>query len=347
MHSFLPYCIILNVISLKIGKNEENQRLDRFLKKYLASAPLSMIYKIIRKDIKVNGARKNESYILQLGDELSVYLSEEDLERYSAKKKRGVAKRQFKIVYEDSNLLIVDKPYGLLTHGDATERKNHLANQVLDYLIEEGAYDPRNERTFSVAPANRLDRNTTGLVVFGKTAEASRELNRIIRERDAIEKYYLTIANGELKKPLHLEGTMVKDEGKNLVKVLDSRKSSANVKSSQPGGKSMVTDVEPLTFAKGYSLLQVKILTGRTHQIRAQLAKAGYPLIGDVKYGTATLNRKSKEQFGLNTQLLHAWKLRFLEVDGILGYLKDKEFCVEPSENFERIKKIIFGEFLL
>ena len=325
------------MISLKIGKNEEKQRLDRFLKKYLASAPLSVIYKIIRKDIKVNGKRKQENYILELGDEVSIYLSQEDMDRYSAKKKRGVAKRQFKIIYEDENILIVDKPYGLLTHGDSTERKNHLANQVLDYLIEEGAYNPRSERTFSVAPANRLDRNTTGLVIFGKNAESSRELNRIIRERNSIEKYYLTIANGELKKPLHLEGEMVKDERKNRVKVLDPSRDTSK------GTKSMITDVAPLARSKGYTLLEVMILTGRTHQIRAQLAASGYPLLGDVKYGTPALNRKAKDSFGVTTQLLHAWKLRFKEIEGSLAYLSGKEFKAEPAENFEKIKKTIFG----
>lgn len=341
------------MISLKIGKNEEKQRLDRFLKKYLASAPLSVIYKIIRKDLKVNGKRRQEGYILELGDELSIYLSDEDIERYSAKKKRGVAKRQFKIVFEDENILVVDKPYGLLTHGDSTERKNHLANQVLDYLIEEGAYDPRTEKTFSVAPANRLDRNTTGLVIFGKNADASRELNRIIRERNSIEKCYLTIANGELKKPLHLEGEMVKDEKKNKVTVIatspstspdTSQGTSADTSPTTSGiGKSMVTDAMPLACAKGFTLLEIKIFTGRTHQIRVQLAAAGYPLLGDVKYGTPTLNRKAKENYGVTTQLLHAWKISFNEIDGSLSYLSGREFKAEPSDSLEKVKKSIFG----
>ena len=158
------------MIKITITENQGNQRLDRFLKKYFDRAPLSHIYKLIRKDVKVNGKRQKEDTMLAAGDELTIYLSEEDAKALQTVKKHVKAKRQFRIAYEDENILVCEKPFGLLTHGDHTEKKNHLANQVVDYLIQTGAYQPRLEKTFTPAPANRLDRNTTGLVIFGKHA---------------------------------------------------------------------------------------------------------------------------------------------------------------------------------
>ena len=152
------------MVKIEIGKNEQNQRLDKFLRKYLANAPLSFIYKAIRKDVKVNGKRGKEDTLLQLGDEVTLYISETDMEKFRKERRGGRVKRQFSIAYEDENILAAVKPYGLLTHGDSREKKNHLANQVIDYLIEKGDYNPRIEKTFTPAPVNRLDRNTTGLV---------------------------------------------------------------------------------------------------------------------------------------------------------------------------------------
>ena len=169
------------MVNVEIGRNEAGQRLDRFLKKYLVNAPLSYIYRAIRKDVKVNGKRRPQDAVLSEGDVVSLYLADEEVERLTAKPERKKAKRQFQIAYEDDNIIAVEKPYGLLTHGDRTEKKNHLANQVVDYLIETGAYSPRTEKTFVPAPVNRLDRNTTGLVLFGKNAMAVKELNEAIR----------------------------------------------------------------------------------------------------------------------------------------------------------------------
>lgn len=336
------------MIYLEIGPNEEGQRLDRFLRKYLASASLSAIYKIIRKDIKVNGKRKTENYQLRLGDELALYVSDEDIKKYQAKPERQRSKRQFEIVYEDENLLIVNKPFGLLTHGDAKEKKNHLSNQVLDYLIEEGKYNPRLEKTFSPAPANRLDRNTTGLVIFGKNAKALRELNKLVRGDNeggkGIGKYYLTIVVGEVKKPLDLQGEMVKDGKDNKVRILKSEGEVGK-------GKIMRTLARPLETvvfngASGkpgkLTLMEVEILTGRTHQIRAQLFEAGYPLIGDPKYGDSSANRACKAKLGLNTQLLHAWKLTFnVDEDSPLAYLNGREVEAKLPDNFMEIKNAL------
>ncbi len=208
------------MIKVTITENQGNQRLDRFLKKYFDNAPLSLIYKLIRKDIKVNGKRKSNEEIILPGDELTIYITEEEAAKLQKTKKRVRAKRQFAIAYEDENLVVVEKPFGLLTHGDRQEKKNPLANQVIDYLIETGQYDPRIDKTFAPAPVGRLDRNTTGLVMFGKNAKALQELNRLVRRKDAIGKFYLTIASGKIVEPIMLKDKMTKDGSKNMISVV-------------------------------------------------------------------------------------------------------------------------------
>ena len=160
------------MIKLNITENQANQRLDRFLKKYYAKAPLSMIYRMIRKDVKLNGKRAKEDTVLSAGDELTLYITEEESASLMGSVRKVNARKQFKIVYEDENILVANKPFGLLTHGDSHEKKNHLANQVMDYLIAQGEYDPSRDRTFTPAPCNRIDRNTTGLVIFAKNPQA-------------------------------------------------------------------------------------------------------------------------------------------------------------------------------
>ena len=336
---------------ITITENEAGQRLDRFLKKYFNNATLGTIYKLIRKDVKVNGRRAGENIMLAQGDELAIYVSDDTAAALRKEKNRVKVKKQFRVAYEDDNILVVEKPFGLLTHGDRNEKKNHLANQVIDYLIEKGDYNPRTETTFVPAPANRLDRNTTGLVLFGKNAAALQNLNRLIREKDKIHKLYLTIVAGKPEKAVRLRARMTKDEAKNMV----------SVTSEDDGGKLMETIVRPIESARfegrDYTLVEVEILTGRTHQIRAHLAKAGYPIIGDVKYGDKKVNALMEKKFGLTTQLLHAYKLVFEE---------DIEACIrdcDPADcteriperrmpkviksqlpgDFERIKHTIFG----
>ena len=323
------------MVNVEIGRNEAGQRLDRFLKKYLVNAPLSYIYKAIRKDVKVNGKRRPQDAVLSEGDVVSLYLADEEVERLTAKPERKKAKRQFQIAYEDDNIIAVEKPYGLLTHGDRTEKKNHLANQVVDYLIETGAYSPRTEKTFVPAPVNRLDRNTTGLVLFGKNAMAVKELNEAIRERTSVSKFYLTVVAGEMKKPLVLKDRMRKDREKNVVSLLSG---------PSEDGKDMETVAGPVLTGNGFTLAEVEILTGRTHQIRVQLAGAGYPLIGDPKYGDRAVNRRAGDDFGLRAQLLHAYRLKFGQLGGELSYLSGLEIKSELPEEFRRICGLIFGD---
>ncbi len=323
------------MVKIIVEKNDENQRLDRFLRKYLKSAPLSMIYKLIRKDVKVNGRRAGEDYMLEEGDEITLYMSEAEADGYRIKKSFAKSKRTFKVLYEDDNILAAYKPGGLLTHGDRNEKKNHLANQVVDYLIEQGAYNPRNEKTFTPAPANRLDRNTTGIVLFGKTSEALRELNFMIREHGYVNKYYLTVVRGSMKEPLFLKGRMEKSHETNTVKVTDG---------DSGDGKVMETVARPIKTANGYTLVEVELVTGRTHQIRAHLASAGYPVIGDTKYGDAKTNLIIERKYRLTTQLLHAYRLQFERGRGCLEYLDGQEIYCELPENFRCIKDDIFDK---
>jgi len=352
-----------------ITANDSGRRLDRFLRKYLSEASLGDIYKFIRKDVKVDGRRKPESYLLNEGEVLSLYISDEDLVRLSSGRfvlddargddnvrTAGISaagvktSRNFDLVFEDDNILIANKAFGLLTHGDRNEKKDHLANRVKDYLIASGAYNPRTEKVFTPAPVNRLDRNTTGIVLFGKTAEAMRDLTRMIRE-DEIRKFYLTIACGEIKEEMYLTGSLVKDERSNKVKVSASSDSN-NSDTNSDNVKGIETIVRPRDVIRtedGFTvtLCEVELVTGRSHQIRAHLASVGHPLIGDSKYSLkefADINKYCKQQFGLSTQLLHACRIEFTESEpedaGCLAYLKGKAFdCNVPT----RFAEIYYG----
>lgn len=315
-----------------ITANDSGRRLDRFMRKYLRNATLGAIYKIIRKDIKVNGKRSSNSYMLAEGDEISLYLSDADIEAMSEDQEsddHNKSKRTFTIVYEDENILAVSKPFGLLTHGDSVEKKSHLANQVKDYLIEKGEYSPRAEKVFAPAPANRLDRNTTGLVIFGKNSEALKELNEMIRD-DKVRKFYRTIAFGEIDEKLDLKGALIKDERENKAKIVEPGR----------GGRDIETIVTPIEKLHRSTYVEIELVTGRTHQIRAHLASIGHPVIGDAKYaeGAArSFNRRLSERYGLNTQLLHSYRIEFTEATGTLGYLNGKTLKAELPEDFHRI----------
>ena len=325
-------CIIINMVKLIITENEAGQRLDRFLRKYFKKATLSFIYKLIRKDVKINGRRAREDNMLCQGDELSIYMPEEKAKELATNNRKKTSKRQFKIAYEDDNILIADKPWGLLTHGDSHEKKNTLVNQVCGYLQDKGEYDPSKEKTFTPAPVNRLDRNTTGLVVFGKNAAALRNLTRSLRKHDNIEKYYMTIVCGSMAEPVFLNENLKRDTNRNISAV-----------SSDGSGKAAATYVKPVSTGKDFSFVEVRIFTGRTHQIRAHLAHAGFPLAGDRKYGDPAVNRRLKKE-GITTQLLHACRLEFKgRIEG-MEYLEGIKAEAPLPPEFLRAKKLLLAD---
>ena len=362
------------MVKITIEENDAGQRLDRFLRKYLRKAPLSSIYRMIRKDVKVNGKRAAKDRMLEVGDELILYISEEQVAEFArptlapGAKATALAKarQQFKIAYEDDHLIIVSKPVGLLTHGDRKEKKNTLANQVCGYLQLKGEFDPARERIFRPSPLNRLDRNTSGLVIFGKSAEAARQITKMLRQRDGVRKFYMTIVCGRLEEARDISRALVKDEARNLVSAIgDEANGDGRDGGHSVSGKESITRVEPLKVGKDFSLAEVELLTGRTHQIRVHLAQIGHPLAGDPKYGDAKINARLKKE-GMTTQFLHAYKLEFAKLEGadaaggeagmsaadgeagagaagVLAGIAGKTIEVEPPAAFKAAERALVG----
>ena len=312
---------------LKIQKNDAGQRLDKFLSKAVKGLPQSLMYKFIRlKKIKVNRTRCEQSQILCEGDEVQLFIKDEFFDTPS--KDTGALttiKPKLDVVYEDDRILLLNKRPGVLVHDDAEGGENTLIMHVQAYLCGKGEYDPQSEQSFAPALCNRIDRNTGGMVIAAKDAEALRDMNRIIRE-DELSKLYLCLVHGHMeKKSATLHGYLRKDSAKNMVEVRDK---------SFPGAKEIITKYrvigERREGSRTVSLLEVELVTGRTHQIRAHMAHIGHPLVGDGKYG---INRDDKRQ-GYKFQALYAYRLRFdLPTDGgSLDYLRGREVVIPPSE---------------
>ena len=261
---------------VNITGKEENQRLDKFLLKYFNNAPKSFVYKMLRKKrIKFNGKKAEGNEIIKNGDKLQMYIAPETMDSLMSEKEIVRAERHFGIVYEDDNILVVSKPAGLLSHPESSADKNTLIDQILYYLYEKDEYDMSKESSFTPAICNRLDRNTGGIVIAGKNLAAVQAVNKAIAQRK-IKKYYITMVRGEFTQEKELFGYHVKDELTNTVKVL---------KKEAPEAKKIFTKVKPIAVKDNFSLLEIDLITGKSHQIRAHLKSMGYPVIGDRKYG--------------------------------------------------------------
>ncbi len=304
----------------KIGANDAGQRLDRFISKCIPLLPSSMTQKYIRlKRFKLNGMRAQRDTRLQEGDILSCYINDEFFETPSEENAYLTIDRpKLKIVYEDENIMLLDKPVGMVCHADENEQIYTLINHVLAYLYQKREFRPQAENAFTPALCNRIDRNTAGIVIAAKNAEALRILNDKIKERE-LSKFYLCVCIGTLfPQSGRIECFLRKDEKENKVRVYHH---------PVPDGRSAITLYETQRTNEMYSLVEVELLTGRTHQIRATFADIGHPLLGDGKYGSGAHNRKSGETH----QLLYSYRLRFdFKSDaGCLNYLKGKEFIVD------------------
>jgi len=316
-----------------IGKNDADQRLDRWLGKALPLLPAPLAQKYIRlKRVKVNGKGSARDYRLQPGDLLQLYINDEFFE--SPREDNAflsVFKPQLDIVYEDDHLIICNKRPGLLCHPDEHEYVSTLITHIQAYLYQKKEWSPKWESAFTPALCNRIDRNTGGLVIAAKTAEALRVMNDKIRDRE-ISKFYLAAVVGRLTPPDgELRGFLLKDEKKKQVSVY---------KKPVPGGKSAATRYRTLKAKNGLSLIECELLTGRTHQIRAQFAAAGHPLLGDGKYGRRGDNQKADRK----GQALWSYKLVFdFPTDaGALEYLKGKVLEV-PAESIDFVGEY-FGQ---
>ncbi len=308
---------------LTIGKNDAGQRLDKFLTKALPGLPFSMMYKDIRtKKIKVNRKRAEVNQILLAGDEIQLFIKEEFFD-LPEKDEGALAsiKPKLSIVYEDENIMLLNKRPGVLVHEDTAGGENTLILHIKAYLYQKGEYDPAAEQSFAPALCNRIDRNTGGIVVAAKNAEALREMNDKIKAGE-LSKFYLCAVHGRMaKKAETLTGYLRKDSTSNMVKVADK---------PFPGSKQILTRYNLVAERGGNSLLEVELLTGRTHQIRAHMAHIGHPLMGDGKYG----QNKQEKSRGYKFQALYAYRLRFdfATDEGVLGYLKGREYRIPKSD---------------
>ena len=300
----------------QIKKNDAGQRLDKFLTKAVKGLPISLMYKYIRtKKIKVNRARTEQKYVLQEGDIVQLFIKDEFFD--SPEKDNSALASitpKLTIVYEDENIILCNKRPGVLVHEDDEGKDNTLIMHIKAYLYQKGEYDPENEQSFAPALCNRIDRNTGGIVIGAKNAEALRVMNEKIKN-DEISKFYYCVVHGKMpKKADTLTGFLLKDSDKNQVKIFDKQ-----VK----GSKNIITKYKVVSEKNGMSLLEIELVTGRTHQIRAHMSYIGHPLLGDGKYG---INKDDRAK-GYKYQALYAYRLRFDFDDdsGALGYLRGKE----------------------
>jgi 23S rRNA pseudouridine955/2504/2580 synthase len=295
---------------IKITNNEEGQRLDRFLKKYLNKANQSFIQKMIRKkNIKINNIKAEPETLLKKDDLVQLYLSDETIEKFREKKTLTQTEIHFKTIYEDDNILVVNKPIGLSSQPDETSTRN-LVDEIKMYL---DAKEENISFTFKPAVCNRLDKNTSGLVIAAKNYDALKQTNKAIRERN-IRKFYMAKVHGIISEDLELKDYLIKNDDKNMVKI---------VKEETENAKQVITYAHPLRTEGNFTWLEIEIETGRAHQIRAHLASIGHPIVGDKKYG-----KKDSERY----QLLHAYKLVLDGYEGNLAYLNKMVIKSEVSE---------------
>ncbi len=317
---------------LNITPKDENQRLDKFLMKYLNKAPKSFIYKMLRKkNIKYNNKKAEGNEIISSGDVINVYLSEDTINEFKEIKQVETVKKTFDIIYEDENILVCNKPAGLLSQKDKADDNNTLVDQIISYLYQKGEYNPQDENSFKPAICNRLDRNTSGVVIAGKNLMALQEINKAIYE-DRVQKYYKTIVKGKIEKAGKLEDYHIKDEF-NKVNIIKEEKENA---------KKVITKYKPLKASENYTLLEIELITGKTHQIRAHLQSIKHPIIGDGKYGDIKINENMRKKYKLKYQLLHAYKLIWEQKEGKLSYLYQKEFFAPEPAIFEKIENDLF-----
>ena len=308
---------------LIIGKNDAGQRLDKFITKTL-DLPMSLLYKSIRlKKIKVNRKRAENNTILNEGDTIQCFLSEEFFEKKVSESSFESISVKLDIIYEDENIMLLNKRPGVSVHEDENGSTNTLITHIQAYLYQKGEYKPDEEQSFAPALCNRIDRNTGGIVIAAKNAEALRVMNEKIKYRE-IDKFYLAAVHG-IPKPesATIKGWLLKDDKQNIVRVYD--------KNPPRSAKEIITKYKVVAKRNDSAIIEVELLTGRTHQIRAHMAHIGHPLVGDGKYG---INKNDRSK-GYKYQALYSYRLRFsfdTENPTVLDYLNGKEFKIPKKD---------------
>ena len=311
-----------------VTPNEAGQRFDKLLSKYLNEAPKSFIYKMLRKkNIVLNGKKATGNEKLALGDQIQLYLSDETIEKFS---KVTVEKttQKLDVIYEDENILLINKPVGMLSQKAEAADKS-LVEHIITYLLETGQLTEEELRKFKPSICNRLDRNTSGIVVAGKSLLGLQKMGELFKER-SLKKFYRCLVVGEVKERQHIKGFLYKDQANNKVMI-----SQEEATDSLP----IETEYVPLWTTGNSTLLEVHLITGRTHQIRAHLASISHPIVGDYKYGNRKINDVFKQKYKLESQLLHAYRLELPELTGELQNISMKQFTAPLPKLFERILK--------
>ena len=318
---------------LHVTANEAGQRLDKLLAKFLNQAPKSFLYKMMRKkNIVLNGKKCTGNEKLKQGDSIKLFFSDETIEKFSAgtyaiPKKEKI--NMLPIIYEDEQVLLMNKPVGVLSQK-AKDSDVSAVEILINYLMETNQLSKEQFRTFHPSICNRLDRNTSGILVAGKTLPALQEMNRFFKER-TIAKYYRCLVKGRvMKNEEYIKGYLVKDQKTNKVSI---------TKKKTEEGVPIETEYCVIQSNDEVSLLEVHLITGKTHQIRAHLASIGHPIIGDYKYGDKQINEMYRQAYGLKSQLLHAYRLEMPSSNGSLAYLNDKKFVAELPDKFIKICK--------
>lgn len=308
---------------ITVHKQEEGQRLVKLLGAYLKEAPNSFFYKMLRKkNITLNGKKADGTEKLKCGDEIRLFLSDETYEKFAGKvqPKEKFPMAKLNIVYEDSNVIFINKPAGILSQKSVPSDVS-LNEYLLGYLEKSGQWKQEESKAFRPSVCNRLDRNTSGMVICGKSMAGLQQMAALLKDR-SLHKYYLCLVKGVMTESQHLEGYLLKDENSNQVKIFQKE---------TEGAAHIITEYEPLYTEGETTLLKVTLVTGKSHQIRAHLSSIGHPIIGDPKYGDRKVNAFFRETHGIKNQMLHAWKLTFPELAEPLDNLSEKSFEAEPA----------------
>lgn len=301
--------------SFVIEKNESGQRLDKYLHKLLPQAGSSFLYKMLRKkNITLNGQKAQGKETLQIGDEISVYFSEETFQKFAGNANalenelemlRELPMKGLRVIWENEDVLVLDKPANMLSQK-AKENDISANERMLGYLLRTNAWKPAEAATFRPSICNRLDRNTTGLLLAGKSLGGLQQLSQQLQSR-SVRKFYHGMVAGMITKPMHLSGYLAKDEAKNRVVVWNEPETFGHSQNLQR----IETEYTPIRSNGRFTLLEIHLITGKSHQIRAHLASVGHPLVGDPKYGNRKINQSCRQSFGVKSQLLHACRIEF------------------------------------